>query len=263
MSCGSGVGDIEDVVGRVHSIESLSCTDGPGNRFMVFLQGCNLRCVYCQNPDTWETEDKDPEKRKRVDEVLAKIKSCVPYLKPHNGGITVSGGEPMLQGKFLSELFKKVKELGITTCVDTAGITPKENWDMVLPYTDFVLYCPKAFTPQGYHKITKTPKSNFTLSQEFANQVAQRNIKMWLRFVLVPGYTDNEEEIDKLIEFCTAHKHHLAQVELLPYHTLGVSKYQELGITYPLKDVEPPSKELTGHVVARLKEAGIDVLLSQ
>mmetsp|Transcript_4185 Transcript_4185/g.6414 ORF Transcript_4185/g.6414 Transcript_4185/m.6414 type:complete len:305 (-) Transcript_4185:63-977(-) len=247
--------DNAEVLGRVHSFESFDTVDGLGIRFLMFLQGCALRCTFCSQPDTWSAVD---GKAISVHHVMQKIERCLPYLQQNKGGITISGGEPLLQGHFVSEVFKETKKLGLTTALDTAGIGPKDSWDLVLPHTDMVLYCFKGTSKDQYKHLAR--RDYFDLSRMFAADVHRRGIPMRIRYVFVPGHSDQEHEVQGVIDLALKHRSHLSCVEILPYHTLGTNKYELLQIGYALKGVPSPSKEQVHQVATRLRDAGINVL---
>lgn len=233
--------------GRVHSIESMGLVDGPGVRTVVFLQGCKLRCAYCHNPDTWSLEggtEMTPE------ELLKKIMRYKPYFERSGGGVTFSGGDPLLQPEFLLEMLKLCKANGIHTTIDTAGYGFGE-YDEILKYTDLVLLDIKHIDDIGYKKLTGRSKAGF---DEFVKAINKTNVKIWIRHVVVPGITDSEEHIEKLKDIIKD-INNVEKVELLPYHTLGVQKYDKLGIGYRLKDVEPMDKEKTKKLEKLVRES--------
>lgn len=222
-------------MGKIHSIESMGLVDGPGIRTVVFLQGCNLRCQYCHNPDTW---DLCAGEEMTADEVINKIKRFKPYFK-NNGGVTFSGGEPLMQPEFLLELLKKCKENDIHTCIDTAGYG-KGDYDEILKYTDLILYDIKHEDYEKYNEITRR-KQDETL--KFIKKVQENNIPIWIRHVVVPGLTDSEEHMKALKGYIDTIKN-VEKVELLPFHQLGREKYKVMGIDYPLEDTEPMEKDV-------------------
>ena len=217
---------------KVHSIESFGTVDGPGIRFVLFLQGCHLQCKYCHNRDTW---DINGGIYKSLDEIFDKIMRYKNYIYP-NGGVTVTGGEPLLQVKFLIELFTKLKENNIHTCVDTSGmvaITP--DIKKLLTLTDLVLLDIKHIDDEKCKKLVG--KSN-KLELEFAKYLSENNISMWIRQVLVPGYTDNEQDLIKLKNFLQT-LNSVKKIEFLPYHDMGKYKWKQLGFKYELENVRP------------------------
>lgn len=229
--------------GRIHSIESMGLVDGPGIRTVVFLQGCNLRCIYCHNPDTWE---KTSGKEVEADDIIKKIIRFKPYFKD-NGGVTFSGGEPLLQKDFLLELLKGCKKEGIHTCIDTAGGIG-EDYSDVLEYTDLILYDIKHHEINKYKNIVRVDENK---GISFLKQAQEKGIPMWIRHVVVPEITDSEEHIRSLAEYIKGLKN-IEKVELLPFHQLGANKYQGLDIEYPLKDIQPMNKEKTKELEAIL-----------
>ena len=216
---------------KVHSIESFGTVDGPGIRFVLFLQGCNLQCKYCNNRDTWDINGGE---YKSLDEIVEKIKKYKNYIIPSGGGITVTGGEPLLQVKFLIELFKKVKQEGITTCIDTSGmVNITTDIKELLQYTDLVLLDIKHIDDEKCKQLVGTSNKK---EIEFAKYLSENNIKMWIRQVIVPGYTDNENDLIKLKEFLKTLKT-VEKVQLLPYHDMGKFKWEKLGQKYELENV--------------------------
>lgn len=228
--------------GRVHSIETYGTVDGPGIRYVLFMQGCLLRCQFCHNPDTWKMGD---GKLMTVDEIVKDIESYLPFFKASNGGVTVSGGEPLLHTKFLVELFKELKKLDVHTAIDTSGgcftRSPSfiESLDELLSLTDLVMLDLKQID-DSKHKVL-TGKSNQHIL-EFANYLAKKDVTIWVRHVLIPGVTDIDEDLEGLSSFINTLPN-VEKVEVLPYHELGVYKWKELGIEYALEGVKPPTKE--------------------
>lgn len=223
-------------IGKIHSIETMGLVDGPGIRVVVFLQGCSLRCKYCHNPDTWEYgcgEEYTPSR------LVNKIKRYKPYFKTSNGGVTFSGGEPLRQPEFLIEVLKLCKKEGIHTCIDTSGFGVG-MYDEILKYTDLVLFDIKDLTREGYKNVTLM---NIDESLKFLEAVQNSRTKMWIRHVVVPGLTDGEEHIRELKKFIKTLKN-VEKVELLPYHLLGVNKYENMGLSYPLEGTPQMNKEV-------------------
>ena len=225
--------------GRIHSIETFGTVDGPGIRYVVFLQGCNFRCAYCHNPDTWAL---DGGKEK---EAINIISDAIRY-KNYIGGITVTGGEPLLQIDFVIELFTLAKENGLNTCLDTSGsIFEKDNAqivskiDRLLEVCDLVMLDIKHIDSNKHQKLTGFGNENVL---SFAKYLSEKGKDMWLRYVLLTGFNDSEEDLVNWKNFADT-LNNVKNIELLPYHTLGVQKYKELGIPYRLEGVETPSKE--------------------
>ena len=229
------------MTGRIHSFESFGTVDGPGIRFVVFLQGCPLRCLYCHNPDTWENAGKEYT----VEEVVTQALRYKNYFG-EKGGITVTGGEPLVQIDFVIELFKALKAKGIHTCVDTSGITfnPDSAQSVakhkeLLETADLFLLDIKHIDDEKCKKLTG--KSNaHTLA--FAKFLSDNRKPVWIRQVIVPGYTDDENDLQRTRAFIDTLET-VEKVEVLPYHTMGAVKYEKLGIPYPLDGVDTPPKE--------------------
>lgn len=216
---------------KVHSTESFGTVDGPGIRFVLFLQGCHLQCKYCHNRDTWDMKGGE---YKSVDDILEKIKRYKNYMLLSGGGVTVTGGEPLLQVKFLIELFKRLKEEGIHTCIDTSGIVAiTDDIKEVLKYTDLVLLDIKHIDDEKCKKLVGVSNKR---ELEFAEYLSQNKIKMWIRQVLVPGYTDDEQDLIKLKKFIKSLKT-VEKVQILPYHSMGKYKWEKLGVKYELENV--------------------------
>lgn len=240
------------VIGRVHSYESFSTLDGPGIRFVVFMQGCPLRCIYCQNPDTWRYED---GKETSVDEILSQLESARSFMEKDRGGITFSGGEPLAQPEFVREVFLKAKErMNITTAIDTSGCVPiTEDIDVLLDSTDFVLIDVKHVDPAKHVVITGRSRG---LIKEFIDFVQTKpNLKLWVRHVVVPGYTTDEDDIKKIAEYIGS-LNQVERVDLLPYHDMGEFKWELVDRDYKLKDIEPPSKEMILDIIKKMTEYG-------
>lgn len=231
------------IQGHIHSVESLGTVDGPGLRYILFLQGCLLRCLYCHNPDTWKINT--PSRKASVDELIHEITPYLPYFQSSGGGITVSGGEPLLQMPFITELFKLCHEHGIHTCVDTslgcANDTEafKNHFDALRQHTDLFMVDIKHIDDEKHRHLTG--KSNKAILK-FIQYLNEHNQPIWIRHVLVPGLTDAPEDLRKLGEFINS-LDNVEKFEILPYHELGVHKWQALGVPYQLSSVEPPSDE--------------------
>lgn len=224
--------------GNIHSIESCGTVDGPGIRFVVFFQGCPMRCLYCHNPDTW---DFNVNQKMSVEEILEKYDKVKEFLK--NGGLTATGGEPLSQIDFLIELFKKAKEKNIHTTLDTSGIlfdkTKTEKYDELIKYTDLVMLDIKHIDSEQHRKLTGHPNTRVL---EFAKYLSDNKIPVWIRHVVVPNITFNKAQLTTLGE-TLAYLNNIQALDVLPYHDMAVPKYQNLGKEYPLKDVPPLTKE--------------------
>lgn len=225
----------KEILGNISSIESMGLVDGPGIRYVVFLQGCELRCLYCHNPETW---DKDKEcQRMTPEELVKKIVRFKSYFG-RTGGVTFSGGEPLLQPKFLLECLKLCKKEGINTALDTAGVG-FGDYDKILLLTDLVILDLKAVSEEDYKKITGQPMIRF---KKFLADCQRLNKKLWIRQVIVPGINDDEENVKKIKDFVTQLRN-VEKVELLPYKTIGVHKYEDLKIKYRLEGVPDMEEE--------------------
>lgn len=224
--------------GYIHSLESFGTVDGPGVRFVVFFQGCPMRCLFCHNPDTWTSGKGDSM---TVDEILDEFERNRGFYT--KGGITATGGEPLLQLPFLTELFKKTKEKGIHTCLDTSGITYTAEKDgayqELFKYTDLVMLDIKTSDPIMHKELVK---QSLEPVLAFQKATERAGISLRVRHVIVPGYTFDEEKLFHLGE-TIAHFRNLRELEVLPYHSMGVVKYENLGMEYPLKDTENLDKE--------------------
>lgn len=228
----------ENIYGNIHSIETCGTVDGPGIRFVVFTQGCPLRCQYCHNPDTWSM---DENHRMSVDEILKKFEGVKEFLQ--NGGITVTGGEPLMQIDFVTALFKEARSREIHTALDTSGLlfNPENTAkiDELLKYTNLVLLDIKHIDDDEHKKLTGHSNRRIL---EFAKYLSDKKIPMWVRHVVVPNITFNEKYLVQLGEFL-ATLENVKALDVLPYHDMAVPKYENLGIEYPLKDIPPLTKE--------------------
>ncbi|MBZ9609054.1 pyruvate formate lyase-activating protein [Clostridium estertheticum] len=226
------------VKGKIHSIESMGLVDGPGIRVVVFFQGCKLRCAYCHNPDTWKLSG---GMEMTAEEIVQKIIRFKPYFNRSSGGVTFSGGDPLLQPHFLLECLKLCKQNGIHTAIDTAGFGDGD-YSEILKYTDLVLLDIKHTTRKGYIALTGKDSNDVNI---FLQSLRKSETRVWVRHVVVPGITDSVEHITKLAKIISEEVPHVDKVELLAYHVLGVSKYEALSIPYKLKGVEPMDKDKT------------------
>ena len=224
--------------GRIHSIETMGLVDGPGIRVVVFMQGCALRCQYCHNPDTWSDKGED-NLELTPEELVNRIVRFRSYFERSGGGVTFSGGEPLRQPEFLIEVLKLCKKEEIHTCIDTSGFGVG-MYDEILKYTDLVLFDVKHLTAEGYKYMTGI---NIDESLKFLEACKKCDTKLWIRQVVVPGLTDNEEYITELGKFIKT-LNNVEKVELLPYHLLGVNKYETMGIKYRLEGTPQMNKEV-------------------
>lgn len=222
---------MENLTGRIHSIETFGTVDGPGIRFVIFMQGCHLKCKYCHNRDTW---DSTIGTHISVSELIEKIKRYEEYIKLSGGGITATGGEPLLQPKFLISLFTKLKELGFHTALDTSGMFPlTDEIKQILSLTDLVLLDIKHINGEKCKDLVGFSNK---LELEFARYLSDNNIPIWIRQVIIPGITDDEQDLLKLKEFLGSLKD-IQKIELHPYHNMGIYKWKSLGFRYPLEGI--------------------------
>ena len=224
-----------NIYARIHSIESFGAVDGPGIRYVLFMQGCPLRCLYCQNRDTWDTKS---GKIVSLDEVLNNIMRYKNYIK--NGGVTITGGEPLLQSDFLIELFKKLKQNNIHTCIDTSGMfSLTDKIKELINLTDLFLLDIKHIDSNKCKDLV-----GFSNVKElaFAKYLSDNNKHMWIRQVLIPGITDSEKYLFKLKEFINS-LNTVDKIEILPYHTLGKYKWEQLNLKYKLKDIREANND--------------------
>lgn len=224
------------MIGKLHSYESCGTVDGPGLRYVVFTQGCPLRCKYCHNPDTWDINE--PKITIEPDDLMKQIKKYENFFKK-TGGVTFTGGEPFLQAKFISEVLQRCKNEGYHTAVDTSGFIFNDDVKQALKYTDLVLLDIKSINPQTYLILTEVPLDN---TLKFAEYASKNGIKLWIRHVLIPNYTDKDEDLNLLAEYITSLKT-VEKIEILPYHKMGEYKWTAMGKDYPLKMIEPPTSE--------------------
>lgn len=227
--------------GRIHSLESFGTVDGPGVRFVVFVQGCPMRCAYCHNPDTWEM---NAGTLMEPSEIIEQYERNAGFYK--GGGITITGGEPLMQLDFLIELFTLAKEKNIHTCIDSSGIAFNpdnaplvEKMDRLMALTDLVMLDIKHIDPEKHKELTAQPNTNIL---KFAAYLNEKHVDMWIRHVVVPGITDDDTYLFELGYFIGQFDN-LKALDVLPYHTMGAVKYQKLGIEYKLKGVPPMDKD--------------------
>lgn len=227
--------------GRIHSLESFGTVDGPGTRFVVFVQGCPMRCAYCHNPDTWSMVGGTMMEASEIIEQYERNKA----FYANGGGLTVTGGEPLMQVDFLIELFTLAKEKGIHTCIDSSGIAFKpgntkfiEKLDKLMELTDLVMLDIKHIDPEKHKELTTQPNEGILA---FAAYLDEKHVDMWIRHVVVPGLTDDDKYLFDLGYFIGQFSN-LKVLDVLPYHDMAKSKYEKLGIEYKLKDVPPMDK---------------------
>ena len=237
----SGMSQIS--VGRIHSFQSLGTVDGPGVRTVVFLQGCPLRCICCHNPDTWDFAGGTET---TVDELIGRIVRYRNYFGDR-GGVTVSGGEPLCQAAFVTELFRRLHELGIHTALDTSGYRLDGGVKALLAVTDLVLLDVKYTNAEDYQKYTGCEMARV---EQFLAYLQEQGIPTWIRHVLIPGYNDTEESLKRLSALGTTYPC-IQKTELLPFRKLCLEKYREMGIPFPLEDTPEMSQDRTAELYRR------------
>lgn len=239
-------------MGKIHSYETFGTVDGPGSRFVVFMQGCTFRCLYCHNPDTFDLTGASFEANPK--QVLERLMTFRSFYK--KGGVTVSGGEPFLQPLFVRDFFRLCKAEGIHTAVDTSGHFLNEHVKEALNDTDLVLLDVKCIDPEVHKSLTGKPLQP-TLN--FEKYLEEKNIPVWIRHVLVPGITDKDDLLQKHADYVAGLKN-VEQVELLPFHNRGYEKYKSLGIEYPLKETSPPTAERIENAKSIYRKRGLTVV---
>ncbi|MEH0448959.1 pyruvate formate-lyase-activating protein [Streptomyces sp. B21-102] len=238
--------------GRIHSWDLSTGVDGPGTRFVLFMSGCPLRCLYCANPDTWHMRD---GRETTVDEVMAEIEKYRAFVTTAGGGMTITGGEPLLQPAFTGEVLRRCKEAGLHTALDTSGFLGSRATDELLADTDLVLLDIKAFDVGTYRNLTG---GRLAPTLGFATRLDRLGAAMWIRHVLVPGWTDDPQAVDALAGF-VAGLEAVERVDVLPFHRLGAPKYESLAIPFPLKDTPTPEPELVERVRGQFRDRGLKV----
>ena len=254
-------------LGSIHSWELVTAVDGPGTRLTVFFNGCPLRCLYCHNPDTFEMRDGEPV---TATELLKKIRRYVPVFKATKGGITLSGGEVLMQPAFAAKVLRGAKELGVHTAIDTSGYLGRSLTDEMLSDVDLVLLDVKSGLPDVYKKVTGR---ELEPTLEFGRRLARAGlpggvdpedpVEIWLRFVVVPGYTDAVENVQPIAEYAAELNEirpgTISRVEILPFHQMGTDKWHELGLPYQLEGVSPPDKDTVERVREQFRAKGLTV----
>ena len=238
-------------VGRVHSWELVTGVDGPGTRMTVFLSGCVLRCLYCHNPDTWRMRD---GRLTTLDELVDRIARRAPALKVMHGGVTLSGGEPLVQRPFVTNVLRRCKELGLHTALDTSGFLGMRATDELLDAVDLVLLDVKAGLPETYKTVTGR---ELAPTLRFGRRLRDRGTPIWIRYVLVPGLTDGEEDVNLVADYAASIGEVVQRVEVLPFHQMGRDKWKALDIPYPLEHTKPPSAELVTRVRETFRSRGL------
>jgi pyruvate formate lyase activating enzyme len=237
--------------GRVHSIESAGMLDGPGIRFVAFLAGCPLRCLYCHNPDTQCLTDSP---LRDADELLGEVRAQLPFIR--RGGLTISGGEPLVQPAFVKTLLRGAKAMGLHTAIDTTGYLGRNVDAELLQLTDLWLLDIKSYVPETYRQVTGV---DLAPTLEFARRLAAEHRQMWIRFVLVPGLTDAPDNIDGVARFAASLGPAVNRVEVLPFHKLGEHKWKQLSRAYTLDATPPAGPEQTEAARARMRAHGLTV----
>jgi len=238
--------------GSIHSWELVTAVDGPGTRLTIFLAGCALKCLYCHNPDTWTMRTGE---RKTVAEVVQRISRYVPVLKATGGGLTLSGGEPLLQAPFVEKIFAEAKKMGLHTALDTSGFLGGRASNQLLSTTDLVLLDVKSGIPEVYRKVTGRPLQP---TLDFGRRLDAQGIPVWMRFVLVPGLTDAEDNVEAVATYA-ASLGNVERLEVLPFHQMGREKWHALREDYALEDTEPPTPELIARVRDQFLSHGLPV----
>ncbi|MFD7690887.1 pyruvate formate-lyase-activating protein [Streptomyces sp. NPDC059781] len=241
---------VEPVTGRIHSWDLSTGVDGPGTRFVLFLSGCPLRCLYCANPDTWHMRDGKPA---TVDEVMAEIAKYRAFVITAGGGVTLTGGEALLQPAFTAAVLRRCKELGLHTALDTSGLLGARATDELLADTDLVLLDIKSFDVRTYRKLTG---GDLAPTLNFATRLDRLGKRVWIRYVLVPGWTDDEDAVEGLAGFLSG-LGCVERVDILPFHKLGAGKYDALGIPFALRNTPVPDTTLVDRVRGQFRGHGL------
>ena len=238
-------------VGRVHSWELVTGLDGPGTRLTVFLSGCVLRCQYCHNPDTWRLSD---GKLTTLDDLMDRITRRAAALKIMHGGVTLSGGEPLIQRPFVTNVLRRCKDLGLHTALDTSGFLGMRATDELLDLVDLVLLDVKAGLPETYRTVTGR---ELAPTLRFGRRLRDRGTPIWIRYVLVPGLTDGEDDVRIVADYAASLGDVVERVEVLPFHQMGKNKWKALEIPYPLENTMPPSDESVTRVQETFRSRGL------
>ncbi|CAI3942166.1 Pyruvate-formate lyase-activating enzyme (PflA) (PDB:3CAN) [Commensalibacter communis] len=245
----------ELITGRIHSVESFGTVDGDGIRFIVFVQGCLMQCLYCHNPDALDIKG---GKIVTVPELMKEIVTYKSFLQPNGGGVTASGGEAVLQAKFITELFKAAHQEQLTTCLDTNGYVRDYNQGIIdlVNESDLVMLDLKQMNDDIHRKLTGISNQH---AKRFAEYLHQQNQRTWIRYVIVPGWTDDDESAHLLGQF-TKEMDNVERIEMLPFHQMGANKWKTLGKEYKLEGVEPPSAETLKRLQSILASYGHKVI---
>jgi len=239
--------------GFIHSFTTGSAVDGPGVRVVAWLSACQFRCVFCHNPDTWKMSNGTPVRLERAIEVVKQYRTSLRTMK---GGLTISGGEPLMQYRFLSKLFPAIHQVGIHTTLETNGYFGERLSDADLASIDLVMLGLKAIDPDLHKRLTGMENKP---AHDFARRLAARKHPVWIRYVVVPGWTDTMEEADRMAEFA-ASLGNVERVDVLPFHQMGRFKWEKLGMEYKMRDAQPPSRETISQVLSRFHAAGLNAV---
>jgi len=239
--------------GFFHSFTTGSAVDGPGVRLVAWLSGCQFRCVFCHNPDTWKLTNGTPVKLERAIEVVNQYRNSLRTMK---GGLTISGGEPLMQYRFLSKLFPEIKKLGVHTTLETNGYFGDRLTDADLDSIDLIMLGLKAIESDLHKRLTGMENKPV---HDFARRLAARKHPIWIRFVVVTGWTDNMDENGRMADFA-AELGNVQRVDVLPFHQMGRFKWEKLGMEYQMRDAEPPSAETIEQALARFRAVGLNVI---
>ena len=239
--------------GFIHSFTTGSAVDGPGVRVVAWLSACQFRCVFCHNPDTWKMSNGTPVRLERAIEVVKQYRTSLRTMK---GGLTISGGEPLMQYRFLSKLFPAIHQVGIHTTLETNGYFGERLSDTDLASIDLVMLGLKAIDPDLHKRLTGMENKP---AHDFARRLAARKHPVWIRYVVVPGWTDTMEEADRMAEFA-ASLGNVERVDVLPFHQMGRFKWEKLGMEYKMRDAQPPSRETISQVLSRFHAAGLNAV---
>ena len=239
--------------GSLHSWDVSTGVDGPGTRFVAFLAGCPLRCQYCHSPDTWYRRSGHPVS---ADDLVLEIQRYERFIKVAGGGVTLSGGEPLQQPAFAGEVLRRCHEMGLHTALDTSGFLGDRADDELLSAVDLVLLDIKSGDPVTYREVTRTGRLNPTI--RFAHRLAEKGISIWVRFVLVPGLTDDRANVDAVAAIAEGVPT-IERVEVLPFHRLGARKYEALGLPFPLAGTQPPAAATIERVRGQFRDHGLTV----
>ncbi|WP_318244774.1 pyruvate formate-lyase-activating protein [Microbacterium pullorum] len=234
----------------MHSWELVTSVDGPGTRMTLFLAGCPLRCQYCHNPDTWQQRDGATTD---IDDILARVKRYLPVFEATGGGLTISGGEPLQQPAFVTRLAAEASKLGVHVALDTSGFLGRNASTALLDDLDLVLLDVKSGLPDTYRDVTGR---ELQPTIDFGDRLAAKGVPVWIRFVMVPGLTDAPENVEAVADIVSRWPN-VARVEVLPFHQMGTSKWERLGIEYPLADVHPPESDEVEAVRERFRARGL------